>query len=262
MVRKALWDLRWTALWYGLIAFLYPALLIAYYPYVRDNAAAFSKILEAYPRSMLEAFGITDITSFTGFVSGEVFNVIWPLLMAAFAITTGSALVAREVEEGTADLWLSVPAGRWRLLGGKLVALGLAIVALVVASLLPVALGSWMVGAHLTAADVLAIGLVMAAFVLVVASYSVLFSAFSSDRGRAAGAAGGLSVAFYLAWVVSQLSPDWRWLGKLSIFTAYEPQRALESGGVDVVKLAVLLGLAVVATAAALLRFQRRDVIT
>jgi ABC-2 type transport system permease protein len=101
----------------------------------------------------------------------------------------------------------------------------------------------------------------MTAFVLVVAAYSALFSAFSSDRGRAAGLAGGLSLAFYLAWVVSRINPDWSWLGKLSIFTAYEPQRALESGHVDVAGVGALLALAAVAAAIALVRFQRRDVL-
>jgi ABC-2 type transport system permease protein len=261
MLRKALWDLRWTTLWYGLVAVLYTGAILAYYPYVRDNAASFSKILETYPRSLMDAFGVSDIASFSGFLGSEVFNVIWPVLMAAFAITAGSAIVAREIEEGTADLWLSVPAGRTLLLGGKLLALGLAIVALVAASLLPVALGAAVLAAHVTAGGVLSLGLVMTSFVLIVAAYSALFSAFSSDRGRAAGLAGGLSLVFYLAWVVSRISPDWSWLGKLSIFTAYEPQRALASGGVDATKVAVLMALAAVAVAVALLRFQRRDLL-
>ena len=261
MLRKAVWDLRWTTLWYGLVAVLYTAVIVAYYPYARDNAASLKQIIETYPRSLMDAFGITDLTSFSGFLGGEVFNVIWPVLMAAFAITAGSALVAREVEEGTADLWLSVPAARPVLLGGKLLALGLAVLALVAASLLPVALGAWLLGASVTAGGVLAMGVAMAAFVLAVAGYSALVSAFSSDRGRAAGLAGGLSLAFYLAWVVSRISPDWRWLEKVSIFTAYEPQRALESGGVDITRVAVLLAHTAAAAGAALLWFQRRDVL-
>ena len=100
--------------------------LLAYYPYIRDNSATFQKLLQTYPRSLLDAFGISDLTSFAGFLGGEVFNVIWPVLMAAFAITAGSAVVAAEVEQGTADLWLSAPAARAFQLGGKLVALGLA----------------------------------------------------------------------------------------------------------------------------------------
>ena len=240
---------------------LYTAAIIAYYPYVRDHAADLGKIIETYPKSLMDAFGISDLTSFGGFVGGEVFNVIWPVLMAAFVIAAGSATVAGEVEQGTADLWLSIPADRALLLAGKLLALGAAIVALVAVSLLPVALGASVVGAHVTTAGIVSMGAVMTAFLLAVVAYTVLFSAFSSDRGRAAGLAGGLSLAFYLAGVVSRISPDWSWLGKLSIFTAYEPQRALESGGVDVASIGVLLALAAVATGAALVRFRSRDVL-
>lgn len=261
MLRKALWDLRWTTLWYGLIAVLYTAVIVAYYPYVRDNAATFGKILETYPRSLMEAFGISDLTSFSGFLGGEVFNVVWPVLMAAFAITVGSGVVAREVEDGTADLWLSVPAGRTSLLGGKLLALGLSIAVLVAASLVPVGLGGAMLGAHIDWTRLLATGLVMTAFLLVIAGYSAMFSAFSSDRARAAGLAGGLSLAFYLAWIVARLSPDWNWLGRLSIFTAYEPQRALQSGSLDGVKLGLLLAIAAVTVIIALVRFRQRDIL-
>jgi len=262
MIRRSLWDLLWTTLAYALVAALYATAILAYFPYVRDHAASFSKLLDAYPRSLTTVFGISDFASFGGFIGSEVFNLIWPVLAAAFAITAGSAVVAREVEDGTADLWLSVPAQRAALLGGKLAGLGLAIVALVAASLVPVAAGAELFAAHVSVGGVLSMGVVMAAFLLVVAAYSALLSAFSSDRGRATGLAGGLSLAFYLAWIVSRLNPDWHWLGNLSIFTAYEPQRALETGGVDVVHVAVLLGITAAAAAAALAVFQRRDILT
>lgn len=261
MVRKTLWDLRWTATWFGLIAVLYTALIVAYFPYVRSNTATLSKLLESYPRSLIEAFGVTDLGTYSGFLGTEVFNVIWPIMMAAFAIVVGSALVAGEIEEGTVELWLSVPAGRVRLLAGKLLALGASSVLLVVASLVPVVAASPLVSARVSAAGVASMGLAMAGFVLTVAAYSALFSAFSADRGRAAGLAGGLTLAFYLASLVSKLSDSWRWLEKLSIFTAYDPQRALETGTVDLLRLGVLAALIVFCVLLALVGFQRRDAI-
>lgn len=261
MLRKALWDLRWTTFWYGLVAALYTTAIIAYFPYVRDNAANLEKLLQTYPKALLDAFGVTDLVSYSGFLGSEIFNVIWPVLIAAFAITAGSAMVAKEVEDGTADLWLSVPADRAFMLGGKLAALGLSIVALVVVSLVPVAVGARLVSGQVTSAGLLAMGAVMTAFVFVVAAYSALFSAFSSDRGRAAGLAGGLTLAFYLAWIISHMNVGWNWLGKLTIFTAYEPQRALASGSVDTVKLVWLLVLGSAAVIIALIQFRRRDIL-
>ena len=260
-LRKTLWDLRWTATWFGLIAVVYIALILAYFPYFRDNMATISKLLESYPKAITEAFGVTDMGTYSGFLGTEVFNVIWPILMAAFAIVAGSAVVAGEIEQGTVELWLSVPAGRLRLLGGKLLALAVAIVLLVAVSLVPVAVAAPLVDARVTAAGVAAMGVTLLGFVLTVAAYSALFSAFSADRGRAAGIAGGLTLAFYLAWVVSKLNDGWSWLGKLSIFSAYDPQGALQTGTVDLLRLGVLAALVVLCSVLALAGFQRRDAI-
>lgn len=261
MIRKTLWDLRWTAMWYAAVAVVYIALILAYFPYVRSNTAAFSAVLKSYPKALLQAFGVTDLGTYSGFLGTEVFTVIWPILMAAFAIAAGSAVVAREIEDGTVELWLSVPAGRVRLLGGKLVALAAVILVLVAASLAPVVLAAPLLGVEVSAAAVAALGAVLAVFVLTVAAYAVLFSAFSSDRGRAAGIAGGLTLAFYLAWVVSQLSDRWSWLGKLTIFSAYDPQGALRTGTVDPLRLGLLAALIAVCVALALVRFRSRDAI-
>ncbi len=261
MIRKMLWDLRWTTTWYGLIAVLYIVLILAYYPYFHSNTATVSKLLTSYPKALTQMFGVTDIGTYSGFLGSEIFNVVWPVLMAAFAIAAGSAVVAREIEDGTVELWLSVPAGRVRLLGGKLLGLAAATLLLVAVSLAPVVLAAPLVGAQVSAAGAAAMGVVMAGFMLTVAGYSVLFSAFSSDRGRAAGIAGGLTLAFYLAWVVSRISDSWSWLGKLSIFSAYDPQRALATGTVDVPQLGALAAVIALCVIVALAGFRRRDAI-
>ena len=50
---------------------------------------------------------------------------------------------------------------------------------------------------------------------------------------------GGDTLALYLAWVLSGLSEDWGWIANTPIFTAYEPQRALESGHLEPAQLGV-----------------------
>lgn len=60
-------------------------------------------------------------------------------------------------------------------------------------------------------------------------SRSALFSSFSKERSRTAG----LTLAFYLAWVVSDVSENWEWLRNVSIFTAYDPQSALQRSHIE-----------------------------
>jgi putative exporter of polyketide antibiotics len=73
--------------------------------------------------------------------------------------------------------------------------------------------------------------------------------------------AAGLTLAFYVAWVVSDLSNDWEWFKNFSIFTAYDPQRALQSGHIELAHLAALIGVGVASTVVAFTIFKRRDAI-
>jgi len=107
----------------------------------------------------------------------------------------------------------------------------------------------------------LALGVVMTAFLFAVASYSGLLSTLFSSRGVAAGIAFGVTLAFYALYLVGGLADRWKQLKDFSIFTAYTPQKALETGAVDLVPTAILVALAALCALASLFAFQRRDAI-
>jgi hypothetical protein len=54
----------------------------------------------------------------------------------------------------------------------------------------------------------------------------------ASGSGRPSVISFATTLGFYVAWVVGGLSDQWKQLKSLSIFTAYAPQKALESGSV------------------------------
>lgn len=261
MLRKSLWDLRWTTFWFAIGGVLYTGAILAYFPYVRDNVATFSEAMKSYPESMVKFFGIADIGSFSGYLGTYVMNVMWPLLAAAFAISVGSAVVAREVERGTAELWLSVPASRVRLLLGKFIAVALAVLAMVGSAVATVIVGALVASEHPSAAGLAGMAVEMVAFVLAVAALSALVSTLTSDRGRAVGIALGITGASYLATVVAVFSAGWSWIKYFSFFTAFQPVQTLRSGSLDVGGIAVLMVIAAVAAVGALLAFKRRDAI-
>lgn len=262
MFRRALGELRWTVFWYALGLALYAVLILAFYPTVRENAQDMQQIIQSFPKAMMEAFGGSDMTSLPGFVGGKFLNVMWPIIVGVFVIMAGAATVAREVERGTIELLLSVPESRTRLFAAKLAALLVGILTLVAATVGALALGAALVDVTLDPVKLLALGAVLASFAVAVAGYTVLLSSFSKERAKPAGIAAGLTLAFYLAWVVAGLSKDWEWLEYVSIFTAFDPQRALANGQVEPAHLAALLGIGIVCAAAALVVFHRRDAIS
>ncbi|ACZ39201.1 ABC transporter permease subunit [Sphaerobacter thermophilus] len=260
MLRRATRDLQFTVLWYGLGLFLYGVFILLLYPTVRDNTEMLDQYLQAFPPAVQAAFGISDMGTFAGFVGAEYLNVVWPLIVGVFVIMTGAGLVAQEIDRGTVEFWLSVPETRTRLLLGKLGAFLAGIVALVAITLLGLVIGGALVGEAIGPAPLLATGVVLLSFPVAVGGYSVLLSSLSSDRGRPAGLAAGITLLFYVLWVVSSLSERWDWLRYLSIFTAFEPQEALASGTIPIGVL-VLFAIGIVSALGALVIFERRDVI-
>jgi ABC-2 type transport system permease protein len=261
MLRKALWDLRWTAFWFALGGAGYTLMVSLFYPVVREQSAQLATLFASYPKGFLAAIGYTDITTFTGFLGTQSLNLFWPIIVAVFATLAGASLVAKEVEDGTSEIWLSIPAARWRLLLAKMAALAVALLGVVLAGALVVELSAALVGASVSTTGVLALGAVMMAFLSVIAAYSGLLSSIFSSRGIAAGVSFGITLAGYMAWLVGGLSEQWKQLKNLSIFTAYTPQKALETGGIDVIPLGILVGITLVCVLASLVTFQRRDAI-
>lgn len=260
MLRRALKDLRWTIAWYAGGIAIYMLVMTAFFPTVRDNAEQFQSMMQAYPEVFMEAFRVTDFTTLSGFIGAEIFSALWPIIAAIFVILTGAATVALEVERGTIELWLSVPERRSRLLLAKVAALLIGILLLVVATLVSLAAGVAAIGEAVPVAGFLAMGVVLIAFEAAIGGYAVLFSVFFSERGKAAGLAAAVTLAFYIASIVAGLSERWSWLEHVTIFTAFQPQRALESGRVPLLDTLVLLAIGAACTAAAALAFERRSI--
>lgn len=261
MLRKALWDIRWTAFWYAVGGASYVLLLSFFYPMIRQQSQQFAQILANYPKGVLTALGYSNITSFSGYLGGEALNLFWPIIIAVFATLGGASLVAKEVEDGTSEIWLSIPRERWRLLLAKMGALAIGLAGAVVLCAVAVQVGAWIDSATVSVSGLLAMAVVMGAFLLVIAAYSSLLSSLFSSRGVAAGISLGLTLLFYALWLVGGLADSWKALKDLSIWTAYTPQKALESGTVDLLPVVIVLGLAAACVTGSLYAFQRRDAI-
>src|SRR5213080_171356 len=155
MLRKALWDLRWTAFWFALGGAGYTLMVSLFFPVVREQSAQFNHLMASYPKGFLAAVGYTDVTTFTGFLGVESLNLFWPIIVGVFATLAGASLVAKEVEDGTSEIWLSIPAERWRLLLAKMAALALALLGTVVAGVLVVELSAILVDASVSISGLL-----------------------------------------------------------------------------------------------------------
>jgi ABC-2 type transport system permease protein len=245
--------------WLIVVTAAYAGFLSLFYANVAANAAEFEKLLEVYPKEILIAFGMeANFADPAVFLSGYIYNFLWPLIAAIAGIVLGTR-VAADADRGFLDLALATPLTRFGHLGASIIVqvIGLALVA---ASLVVAILGADLFIEPDFPADRVALTALPAlAFGVAVAGPATLLGVVLLDRGRAAGIAAGVLVLMYLLNVVAALAPEWDGLAAVSAFHYFDLKTLLRTGEYPLGDSLLLGGIGSAAWAVALVVFRRRD---
>lgn len=255
---KAVFDHRRGLLGWGIGIAAFVALYISFYPSYSTPEMAQS--LESFPEGVLDAFGMTALTSPEGYLQSTVFGMMAPLLFLIFAAGRVGRALTGEEEDGALDLVLAHPVTRTRLLlerfgavAAELLALGL-IVFLLIAVIAP-----------FVEMDAVGVGDVAAAvvgLVLLGVCFAALATATGGLTGSRAAVLGMTAAVGVLGYIADTIAPRITaidWTQRLSPFYYASGNDPLNHGlhlghmGILLVITAVLLGLAVWG-------FNRRDV--
>ena len=255
---KTLRDLRWPTFWVSLgcgAMTAYFAILFPTYSKLFDFNDMLAKM---GPAAKLLGASLGDASSLIGFLHIELFSMILPAGLVAFAAGMASGFTAGEESRGTIDVLLSYPVSRRRLVLEKWVAMVLAcIVSAVVLWVFAIA------GAAISASELppdrLAAALVMLVLLgLAFGDIALVISAFTGNRGAAIGVTVALMVAMYLVDALSSIVDGLATIRPLSLFRYYMGGDPLRFG-INLADAAVLAGVAVVLLAVAVVAFERRD---
>lgn len=255
---KALWDQRRGIMGWSLAVAAVGVLYAAFYPSMNnpDMAAA----IRAFPEGMLEALGMTDITSPAGYLGSTTYGILGPVLMLIFAGTLGIRAVAGDEESGRLDVLLAHPVERWTVVLERAAAM---VVALALAGL---ALFLAMVAASGPAQfDAIGVGNLAAASAhlvllgLAFGSLGLAVGALTGSRGLAWGAVAIVAVLTYLANTLGPTVEALAWSRDLSPFRYYNGGQPL-ANGLQVADGLVLAATALVLTAVAVAGFRSRDI--
>jgi ABC-2 type transport system permease protein len=227
--------LRRSTLWWGGGIISFAVLNVAFWPSLEGSDA-----LESFEDmgELLEAFGAQDLTSPAGYLDGQLYALLLPLLLSGMAVAGASGITAGDEDAGRLELLHALPIGRrvlwlsrwWAALGA--LAAVTAAVAGVLAACLP-----------LFSLDGVAVLTVLAATVAcgVLAAFhaSIAFATggLGASRGGAVGAAVIVLVAGYLASYVLPIADSltgardwspWYWaLGGQPVSDGVDPARLL-----------------------------------
>jgi ABC-2 type transport system permease protein len=218
-------------------------------------------LVESLPPAIQAFVKGSDIASPAGYLGSTFIHPITLSIMAATAIAAGAA-PARDVETGVAELMLSRPLTRTAWLGAEMIAM---VIQLVVVALLGFA-GALIAVTTVDALAPIAVGnRVLTAIPLLllfigIGAVTMLAGAFSRTGTRAIGWGTAFALVAYALDYLAQVWGVAEPLGPLSVMHWYRPATILGGGTVPGSTWAVLVGVAVVAGAAALAVTSRREV--
>lgn len=255
---KSLWDQRRGILIWSLGIAAVGGMYAAFYPTL--NSPEMLQFMEAYPREIMDAMGITDLTSPEGYLGGTTYGILGPILMIILAASLGTRAIAGEEESGRLDVLLAHPVSRWRIVieraAAMLVALALAGLVLLLAMMAMAGVADFAsIGvAKLAAASgqLVLLGLCFGALALAV-------GAMTGSRGLALGVVAIVAVLTYFA---NNLGPSVEWLAwsqDVSPFRYYSGGEPLRNG-LQILDSLILLAVSLVLVALGVIGFERRDI--
>src|SRR5262245_35860498 len=172
----------WTA---GIV--LLVLVTISIWPSIEGNADL-TNAIENYPEE-LKAFlgGSLDFATGAGYLNGELYSLMVPLLLLVYGIGAGARGLAGEEEAGTLDLLLSHPLRRRRMLLEKLGAAVALLFVLGAVVFLAVTISSAVFGLEVGTLDVAAATLGAVLLAATFAALAVLVGAATGSRALAIG---------------------------------------------------------------------------
>lgn len=264
LLRKVVYEQRWTLFLCLLMVGIFTTLGTYLYTTFGDTSmAAMSRIS---PQLVTGLFG----GLFGGLSPLEAWLMTLfahPLVLTLFSVVViaiSSRSLAGEIDRGTIDLLLSCPVPRWQpvIAAGLMLLLALAAMTAVVwwAMGLGMALGGIEPPASLAAFRWVAVNLL--ALFCAAGGVGLLFSAATSEQGRAMGRTLGFVVVSFFINLIAEMWQRVKRLDVVSIFHYYQAQPIVTSGEPAWRNLGVLFGVALLGLLAAIVVFRRRDIAT
>lgn len=260
IARWTIWQRRWSIFWWCVGILFFAFLTLIFYPTIQNQSAQLNKSFDQLPQTAKQLFTDTsDLFSPVGYLSSQMFYLMYPLLLGVLAINLGMGLIGKEERDSTIEMLLARPVSRGRLLFGKAAA-GLLIVLFVsLLSILFTALMCQLVNLDVKFVYVLEAGATVALLALTFGAVAFMLTALGR-AGRAASI--GLSALVALGgYILVSLAPsvEWlRWPAKIFPFNYYRSSELL-TGTYNWSNLIYFGGVIAGCLVISYLAFRRRD---
>jgi ABC-2 type transport system permease protein len=251
---------KWTILIWGVALSFFPIVYVGLYPSFADQLAGFQDILDL---ELYQALGITGMTTFEDYMASTVNNLI-PVILAVYAVLTGTAALAGEEEDGRLEMIVALPIPRWQIVTVKAVAIGLSLLGIMALAAGGTALTLISIQSQVdTAATPLGVFINLLSawpLELAFAMIALFLGAFAPSRRIALGLAGLLVAASFLGNNLIGMIESLQSLQWLSLFHYYDATADAILNGQAWSDILILLAVALIFFGLAVFFFGRRNI--
>jgi ABC-2 type transport system permease protein len=227
-------QLRRSSIGWGIGLASLVAMTVAFWPAFQDSSAI-DEVLDQLPGGIVEAFGLAEFGTPAGFLRGNLYEFIVPLLLAIAAVAAANSLTAAEEDSGRMETYLAQPITRRSLFLGRTAALVLWLIAMSALILVVQLISDAVVGLEIDTARVVAtiilcglLALLYGALALAIAGWFPRPGLVLSIGVAAAVGSYFVSALFPLSDLVEPLAglSPWKWaLGGDPLVEPAEPWR-------------------------------------
>ena len=237
---------------------LYSAAMVASFTAIEGSTAQLNRLMEAYPKGMLEAFGITDLGNPANYLHSQFFGLA-PLALLFFPILALANAIAGAEERGTIDVLLGNPLPRWQLVVGNFLATALSLLGICAVVGLLIWGTVMLADVNLSLREITDGVLNLWPITLMFGALALLCSALFHRRALAVSIPAFLLFGMYLIDAIGRASKDLKDWRPASAFYYYGS--AIEHG-IDWTHFGGIILIALALVLLAVLAFRRRDIYT
>lgn len=254
----ALRSIRRAVAWWSIALAAIVGLTMAFWPAFR-GASGISQAIDSLPGPVVQAFGLADFGSPAGFLRGNLYELLVPLLLCIAAVALVGGQTAGDEAAGRLELFLAQPIERRTLFVARLLAclIGLAVIVVVtiVAQLVSDVIVGLSIDSRVVVATAITGGLLAAAY----GSLAYLVACLRANPSLVLGVGVGLTFAGYLVaalFPIADALKPWKIVSPWDWANGGDPL----VNGVEPVRVLALVVLAVLLAFAGTLVVTRRDV--
>lgn len=243
-----------------ILTFLFSVMAVMYtiiYP-------AFKNMMQDMMQSSaLEQFsfipGYEDMASYVGFLNIEMYQIFYVLILGLIIGFIAASIISKEIESKTIDLLMSNPVSRKQIVFEKF--LGLIPLMLIInfAVMFTIIGMTILIDEDLNFWFLFLTHVSSVFYFLAVISIGVLVSTVFNEKMKSSIIMMAIIVAMFIFDSVSQIVPDYKNLGLISLKHFYNPYETIKFGDIDVTGTIVLFVIAIQVLIIAMIYFEHKD---